>query len=107
MRGAACGQTHTVALCTEPNGDNGVYVWGGAENGKLGLGDDINFCKPLPAQVPSLSGCKVTSVACGDDFTLACAGTERIFLCYNTHFIADNGTIYSWGANGHGQVKQI
>jgi hypothetical protein len=76
VRSAACGQIHTAALCTEQNGDTGVYVWGGADNGRLGLGDDIQFCKPLPTLISSLSGSRVAAVACGEDFTIACTGAN-------------------------------
>lgn len=79
----AVSATFTLALS-----DAGlVYAWGGGSEGQLGQGDE--FDRPTPALIVALADDKVTSVACGDDHSLA---------------VTQRGQLYSWGYGVDGRL---
>lgn len=79
----ACGQTSSVAVL-----DTGeVYTWGYNGNGQLGIGNNMN--QESPIRVIGLGSAVVVKVACGYAHTLA---------------LTDEGVLYAWGANMHGQL---
>ena len=63
-----------------------LYGWGSNTNGKLGLGNTTSYSSPK--QVGSLATWKVVKIA------------------YNSHTLAikNDGTLWSWGQNGNGQL---
>jgi len=83
IKSLAAGNGHSVALLS--NGS--VYAWGYNHYGQLG--DNTTSSSTNPVQVEGLlSGRVITSIAAGDH-TLA---------------LSSDGTIYSWGFNGVGQL---
>ena len=64
MAGLAWGLEHCLALTER----GGVLSWGGNGRGQLGLGGGVRSSR-VPVELPGLS--QVTSVACGQDFSLA------------------------------------
>jgi alpha-tubulin suppressor-like RCC1 family protein len=79
----AVGGTHTVAL----RNDNTVWTWGQNQFGQLGLGTVDGIAHPSPAQVPGLTG--VVAISARDLTTVA---------------LKADGTVWTWGANGKGQL---
>ena len=75
--------THTLALA----GDGTVWSWGSNSNGQLG--DGTTDARVTPFHVPGLSGIVAISVAGGQGSSFA---------------LADNGTLWAWGANNRGQL---
>ena len=80
-KAVACGEDHTVVVCTDA-----VYTFGSGEDGQLGLGD--NEDRLIPSPVPGLSGQGVTAVACGSHHTA----------------VVSNGSLFTFGWNKHGQL---
>jgi alpha-tubulin suppressor-like RCC1 family protein len=78
-----CGWSHT-AVITE---DGQVYIWGRNNSAQLGLGHTDH--KFTPQKLSSLSHVNITHIACGGEHTIA---------------VDESGTVYSWGANDHGQL---
>lgn len=92
----ACGDSHSMALTKE----GFVYAWGEATLGQLGL-DNVNALpkntegkpyQPYPTKVLALANKKITAISCGETHTLA---------------LTENGHLYSFGANGCGQLGQF
>jgi len=79
----AAGGTHTVAL----RNDNTVWTWGQNQFGQLGLGTADGVAHPSPAQVPGMIG--VVAISAKDLTTVA---------------LLSDGTVWTWGANGKGQL---
>eukprot|EP00112_Aurelia_sp_Birch-Aquarium-sp1_P023191 Seg681.3 transcript_id=Seg681.3/GoldUCD/mRNA.D3Y31 product="RCC1 and BTB domain-containing protein 1" protein_id=Seg681.3/GoldUCD/D3Y31 len=80
----ACGSYHSVAQTT--NGE--VFGWGSNNCGQLGTGSTSN--QSVPKKINGLlNGKRVTSVSCGQSFTVA---------------LTDEGELFSWGYNGNGQL---
>ncbi|KAL5254977.1 hypothetical protein ACHWQZ_G014436 [Mnemiopsis leidyi] len=77
IRTVSVGKNHIVAT-TEVHS---TYSWGEGESGQLGHGNTLST--HTPTCIEALQGKFVTSVACGDDFTL---------------FVTDNGLLMSCGA---------
>ena len=77
-----------------------VYAWGEATLGQLGLDDIRDLPKnteqkpyqPYPTKVMALTNKKIVSISCGETHTLA---------------LTDGGHLYSFGANGCGQLGQF
>ncbi|MCX5977325.1 MAG: fibronectin type III domain-containing protein [Coprothermobacterota bacterium] len=78
----AVGWMHTITL----KDDGTVWAWGYNGNGQLGLGDNTN--RSSPVQVLAL-GNNVTSLTTGEYHSLASK---------------DDGTVWAWGMNNHGQL---
>jgi len=67
-----------------------VYCWGGSGQGELGDGGpDLGVLIPVRANLPYSSTNPVIDIEAGNAF--ACA-------------LVQNGTLFCWGANSHGQV---
>ena len=92
----ACGDSHSMALTKEGY----VYAWGEATLGQLGLDDIRDLPKntehkpyqPYPTRVQTLTDKKIVAISCGETHTLA---------------LTDGGHLYSFGANGCGQLGQF
>ncbi|KAH3756238.1 chromosome condensation regulator [Pelomyxa schiedti] len=80
---AACGLNHTIALTTTGN----VYTWGEGRFGRLGHGPTMLDDLPSPLQVASLPAAK--GVFAGGN---------------QTAIITEDGTLFTWGWNGNGQL---
>lgn len=78
----AAGARHSLALAA----DGTVWAWGANGSGQLGNGT-VGGTGVTPGAVPGLSD--VVAVAAGGHHSLALKG---------------DGTVWSWGANGHGQL---
>lgn len=78
----SCGGLHTGAIKT----DGTLWTWGGNQWGQLGTGAKVTH-DSVPATVDPPS--RWLSVACGWDHTLA---------------IRSDGTLWSWGDNGAGEL---
>lgn len=89
----ACGDSHSMALTK----DGVVYAWGEATLGQLGLADIRDLPKntenkpyqPTPTKVTALRNKKIVAISCGETHTLA---------------LTESGHLYSFGANGCGQL---
>lgn len=76
-----------------------VYAWGEATLGQLGLDDIRDLPKntenkpyqPYPTRVQALNNKKIVAISCGETHTMA---------------LTDSGHLYSFGANGCGQLGQ-
>ena len=79
----SAGWFHAVALTA--NGR--VWTWGDNNAGEIGLGLTSTVGMNAPVQVPGLSN--VIAVSGGDGFTAA---------------LLSNGTVWTWGYNGFGQL---
>ncbi|XP_033209361.1 RCC1 and BTB domain-containing protein 1-like isoform X2 [Belonocnema kinseyi] len=79
----SCGQTSSMALSDVGE----VYGWGYNGVGQLGIGNYVN--QTSPCKVAGLVGVVIEKVVCGYAHTLA---------------LSDEGTLYSWGGNGYGQL---
>ena len=77
------GSSHNVVI----RRDGTVWAWGSNGNGQLGNGQWTG--SSVPVQVTGLSNIVALSVAPDDSFTLA---------------LDANGKVWSWGANGSGQL---
>lgn len=99
---AAGGGLHSLAIKSDGTGDSTsndgtVYAWGNNFNGQLGDGTSGSGTnKTTPVQVSGLTD--VVAVAGGNSHSLAIksdgAGDGS----------ADDGTVYTWGANNFGQL---
>jgi alpha-tubulin suppressor-like RCC1 family protein len=79
----AAGGSHSIAL----KNDGTVWAWGSNEDGQLGQGATGLDDQTSPVQVQGLDG--ATAVAAGQYHTLA---------------LKDDGSVWAWGSNEHGQV---
>lgn len=83
----AAGFYHSLALTSS----GAVWAWGNNDNGQLGQGTQCagNPCvgSTIPIQVPGLNS--ISSIAAGGYFNVA---------------IKNDGTVWAWGDNGHGQL---
>ncbi|KAK1945014.1 RCC1 and BTB domain-containing protein 2 [Phytophthora citrophthora] len=79
----SCGYHHTAVVL-----ENGaVYTFGRNDYGQLGLGHKQHTARPT--LVESLSRTRITQVACG---------------CYHTLALSDDGKVFPFGRNNHGQL---
>uniref|UniRef100_A0A0G4HQ07 Uncharacterized protein n=1 Tax=Chromera velia CCMP2878 TaxID=1169474 RepID=A0A0G4HQ07_9ALVE len=83
--GVACGGRHGAAW-TE---GGKLFMWGGNENGQLGLNDTEIRWNATPVNAPLLEGEFVTQAALG--------GAHTVIAC-------KSGRVFSWGANEGGQL---
>jgi RCC1 and BTB domain-containing protein len=78
-----CGYYHTVVLTREGQ----VYCFGRNDYGQLGLGHKENSWQPK--QVTHLESRRIVQVTCG---------------CYHTLTLTDDGLLFPFGRNNHGQL---
>ena len=78
----ACGAYHTAAIKT----DGTLWTWGQNTNGQLGVNDTNMRCTP------------VTTFAGGTNWKQVTGGL------YHTAAIKTDGTLWTWGNNGYGQL---
>lgn len=82
----AAGYTHALAVSSEGR----VYAWGSNVFSALGTGTSPHVLAPIAVDDSGvLAGRVITAVAAGSYFSLA---------------LADDGRVYSWGTNQHGQL---
>jgi len=82
----AAGLEHSAALTDAGS----VYTWGGNTSGQLGLGDSKETRLVFtPRLVDCLGGIPLAGLACGGSHTMV---------------VSCSGAIFSWGANGQGQL---
>ncbi|EFA79484.1 ankyrin repeat-containing protein [Heterostelium album PN500] len=79
----ACGKDHSLAL----DEIGVVYAWGNGSGGRLGLGN--SEVVSIPKIIPHFEDEKITSIACGQEFSLA---------------LSDSGKVFSWGKGLHGNL---
>ncbi|GLE10036.1 hypothetical protein PINS_up022010 [Pythium insidiosum] len=79
----ACGYYHTAVVTA----DGTVWTFGRNEYGQLGLGHKRHVAVPTP--VDTLRRVRIIQVACG---------------CYHTLTLSDDGKVYPFGRNNHGQL---
>ncbi|CAI5703247.1 unnamed protein product [Peronospora effusa] len=79
----SCGYHHTAIVTV----DGAVYTFGRNDYGQLGLGHKLHMFRPTV--VKSLSRMRITQVACG---------------CYHTLALSDDGKVFPFGRNNHGQL---
>ena len=77
-----CGENHTVALKT----DGTLWSWGNNISGQLGINNTTSRSTPVTTL---LGGTNWKSIACGINHTSA---------------IKTDGSLWSWGSNGSGQL---
>ena len=80
----AGGQYYTLAL----GNDGNIYSWGLNDHGELGVGTTVNDSLPEKVIMPA-GVTRWTSIAAGGPSAYA---------------IAADGSLYSWGSNGFGQL---
>ena len=83
VKAVICGCNHTEIITEDDN----LYSFGSNRSGQLGLGDTDN--KNVPTLVKVSNGSKVKTVGCGSGHTI---------------IITKDGTLYSFGDNGYGQL---
>ena len=83
-----CGEDNWVVMS-----DGSVYVWGRNSYGSLGVGNTAVVT--MPTKVVALDGVNIVDIAVG-------AGTNWPYN--HAMFLANDGTMYACGYNGHGQL---
>ncbi|XP_039074363.1 probable E3 ubiquitin-protein ligase HERC6 isoform X1 [Hyaena hyaena] len=80
----SCGKEHSLAVCYKGR----VFAWGAGSEGQLGIGEfkEINI---IPRKIKTLTGIKIIQVSCGHYHSLA---------------LSEDGQVFSWGSNSHGQL---
>ncbi|XP_043827226.1 probable E3 ubiquitin-protein ligase HERC6 [Dromiciops gliroides] len=80
----SCGKEHSLAVCKRGR----VFSWGSGSEGQLGIGEfkEQSF---IPKQIGDLSKVKIIQVSCGH---------------YHSVALAQDGKVFSWGKNSHGQL---
>jgi hypothetical protein len=82
----AAGYDYSLALTT----DGSLYAWGTNGNGQLGNGTTTNSSVPVPVDTTgALAGKTITQIAVGIYYSFA---------------LTSDGSLYSWGYNGDGQL---
>jgi alpha-tubulin suppressor-like RCC1 family protein len=79
----AAGKYHSLAVTST----GAVYAWGYNASGQLGNNSTITSTVPVLVALPT--GVKAKAIGAGDSHSLA---------------VADNGSVYAWGANNFGQL---
>ncbi|EYC41467.1 hypothetical protein Y032_0568g55 [Ancylostoma ceylanicum] len=77
------GGRHCVAI----SAGGGVYVWGHNEYGQLGTGDTLP--RPTPFFLEGMSAMHIIEAYCGDSHTL---------------LLSQEGRLFAFGSNAHGQI---
>eukprot|EP01105_Mastigella_eilhardi_P011889 TRINITY_DN2730_c0_g1_i2.p1 TRINITY_DN2730_c0_g1~~TRINITY_DN2730_c0_g1_i2.p1 ORF type:complete len:327 (+),score=16.94 TRINITY_DN2730_c0_g1_i2:53-1033(+) len=81
----ACGYSYALALL----GDGTVLAWGENAVGQMGLETDENSRIPKSVPLHTLQGCRVSSLYCGGQHSVA---------------VTEGGDIYVWGNGTEGQL---
>lgn len=79
----SCGRQHTLALTT-----NGVYAWGSAQFGQIGIGMSSGQ-SPYPSLVETLWHEQIVEVSAGQ---------------YHSMALTEDGRVYTWGWGVYGQL---
>src|SRR5206468_3426528 len=92
VKSLAGGYLHSLAL----KSDGTVWAWGGNSFGQLGSGSPLQLAGPPPMPdpgtarpMPTLGLSDIVSVAAG---------------AYHSLALTADGVVWSWGANGYGQL---
>ncbi|ETW10154.1 hypothetical protein H310_00524 [Aphanomyces invadans] len=94
LRQVSCGRAHTGAVST----DGELFVWGCANGGRLGLGEQVQDMVAVPTFVASLSRVSVAQVSCGNSHSALC--TEiRSDVDGNVETLS-GGDVYVCGSSG-------
>jgi len=83
----ACGKQHSLAITKAGN----IYAWGLNTSGQLGVGHGHPIFVPQMVKAPN-SNWQARAVCAGSDHSMALVG--------------DNGAVWSWGDNQHGQLGE-
>eukprot|EP00658_Telonema_sp_P-2_P044384 TRINITY_DN3224_c0_g1_i2.p1 TRINITY_DN3224_c0_g1~~TRINITY_DN3224_c0_g1_i2.p1 ORF type:complete len:581 (+),score=155.13 TRINITY_DN3224_c0_g1_i2:128-1870(+) len=83
VKSLSCSRYHCMAVDHE----GGVYAWGRGEYGQLGLGQRDS--ERVPTKVRGLEGQRALATGCGWGHTIA---------------LIEDGSVYSWGFGGKGQL---
>lgn len=96
----ACGSHHTLALTSEGE----VFAWGWNNCGQIGCGMTSNQSGPRRV-LGANTGKRVKTIACGQTSSVAVLDTGEVACGYaHTLALTDEGVLYAWGANMHGQL---
>ncbi|EFR04969.1 BTB/POZ domain-containing protein 1 [Nannizzia gypsea CBS 118893] len=87
VQDVAMSKLHTAILTTDPCSN--LYMCGFGPGGRLGTGHEGTSFSPVCVDSGAIAGKRITSVALGLDHTIA---------------ISDQGEVFSWGSNKHGQL---
>ncbi|MGC9314310.1 MAG: T9SS type A sorting domain-containing protein [bacterium] len=87
IKAVSAGAAHSLVLME----DGSVYSWGANSDGQLGTGD--TFESHVPVRVRDITGSgylgEIVDISAGNGFSLA---------------LAEDSTVYAWGANDYGQL---
>lgn len=85
----SAGANHVVVITA----DGCLFAWGQGEMGRLGLGNDNNYCSVQ--EVPLPSGHNPVSVCCGTDASIVVTKKGRVLATGNNNYnkLALNGTV--------------
>lgn len=87
IQDVAIAKLHSAVLTTDP--ESNLYVCGFGPGGRLGTGDETTRFNYVCIEDGALAGKKITSVALGQNHTLA---------------VSSEGEIFTWGTNTWGQL---
>ncbi|XP_073196774.1 probable E3 ubiquitin-protein ligase HERC6 isoform X1 [Lepidochelys kempii] len=80
----SCGKEHSLAVCNKGK----VFSWGAGSEGQLGTGE-FKEQSLIPKKIDGLSALRIIQVTCGH---------------YHSVALAQDGRVFSWGQNTHGQL---
>ncbi|KAM7167524.1 putative E3 ubiquitin-protein ligase HERC6 isoform 2-T2 [Macrochelys suwanniensis] len=80
----SCGKEHSLAVCNRGK----VFSWGAGSEGQLGTGE-FKEQSLIPKKIDGLSALRIIQVTCGH---------------YHSVALAQDGRVFSWGQNTHGQL---
>ncbi|KAF1786913.1 Ubiquitin-associated domain [Phytophthora cactorum] len=90
-----CGYYHTIALCSGAH----LFAFGRNDYGQLGLGrPNATSAANLQLQQQRFSNARLIDELEGKDIVRFACG------CYHTIAVSDNGVMYVFGRNNHGQL---
>ncbi|EEY57540.1 uncharacterized protein PITG_00097 [Phytophthora infestans T30-4] len=90
-----CGYYHTIALCSGAH----LFAFGRNDYGQLGLGrSNASSTSNLQLQQQRFSNARLIDELEGKDIVRIACG------CYHTIAVSDNGVMYVFGRNNHGQL---